>query len=226
MTQQPFDPMDKLLREALASDATPPADLADRIMERVSHTPQKRAAARRRSPYRRWLVSAVACLAVAAVALPLALTSQRNAADGGDNAAADFAVGAAPDDGAAQSTAPVTDSRDDSASADTDTAEGRKQEASRTDEDDFTVLPKDTQANTNDHPYDPMDDALDKAAEVLEYQGYTLEVLARSEAAIQVTAVDALGSTPDDASVVENAMTAAGFTLKDGWYTLAQEVAP
>ena len=43
MTQQPFDPMDKLLREALASDALPPADLTDRIMARVAETPQHKA---------------------------------------------------------------------------------------------------------------------------------------------------------------------------------------
>lgn len=39
MTQQPFDPMDKLLREALASDALPPSDLTDRIMAQVKRTP-------------------------------------------------------------------------------------------------------------------------------------------------------------------------------------------
>lgn len=44
MTQQPFDPMDKLLREALASDALPPADLTDRIMARVAETPRQRSA--------------------------------------------------------------------------------------------------------------------------------------------------------------------------------------
>ena len=38
MTQQPFDPMDKLLREALASDALPPSDLTDRIMAQVEKT--------------------------------------------------------------------------------------------------------------------------------------------------------------------------------------------
>lgn len=38
MTQQPFDPMDKLLREALASDALPPSDLTDRIMAQVEST--------------------------------------------------------------------------------------------------------------------------------------------------------------------------------------------
>ena len=42
MTQQPFDPMDKLLREALASDALPPSDLTDRIMAQVESTPRGR----------------------------------------------------------------------------------------------------------------------------------------------------------------------------------------
>lgn len=45
MTQQPFDPMDKLLREALASDALPPSDLTDRIMAQVERTPQGGSAA-------------------------------------------------------------------------------------------------------------------------------------------------------------------------------------
>ena len=47
MTQQPFDPMDKLLREALESDALPPADLTDRIMAQVAATPQNRSEERR-----------------------------------------------------------------------------------------------------------------------------------------------------------------------------------
>ena len=50
MTQQPFDPMDKLLREALESDALPPADLTDRIMAQVAATPQN-AARRKKNPY-------------------------------------------------------------------------------------------------------------------------------------------------------------------------------
>lgn len=45
MTQQPFDPMDKLLREALASDALPPSGLTDRIMAQVERTPQGGSAA-------------------------------------------------------------------------------------------------------------------------------------------------------------------------------------
>ena len=39
MNAQPFDPMDKLLREALESDALPPSDLTDRIMAQVERTP-------------------------------------------------------------------------------------------------------------------------------------------------------------------------------------------
>ena len=49
MTQQPFDPMDKLLREALESDALPPADLTDRIMAQVAATPHN-AARRKKNP--------------------------------------------------------------------------------------------------------------------------------------------------------------------------------
>ena len=75
MTQQPFDPMDKLLREALESDALPSADLTDRIMAQVAATPQN-AARRKKNPYGKWMVSAAACLVVAAAAIPLALNSR------------------------------------------------------------------------------------------------------------------------------------------------------
>ena len=50
MTQQPFDPMDKLLREALASDALPPSGLTDRIMAQVERTPQGGSAASNPKP--------------------------------------------------------------------------------------------------------------------------------------------------------------------------------
>ena len=80
MNERPFDPMDKILREALASDAQVPGDLTGRIMSRVADTPQQRAASRG-NPYRKWFFSAAACLVLAAVALPLALNSHKNAAD-------------------------------------------------------------------------------------------------------------------------------------------------
>ena len=219
MTQQPFDPMDKLLREALESDVQPPAGLTDRIMAQVERTPQERPVSRKKDPYRKWLVSAVACLALAAVALPLALNSHQNAADtteSNDTAAHDYAVSAAPD-GSAVPKDPVT--------TDTEGSQRNEQASAKKDDDGFTTVPNGIQTDLNDQPYDPLDAALDKAAEVLEYQGYTLEVLARTDAEVQVTATDGSGHSPDDPAILENAMTAAGFVLSDGWYTIPQEAA-
>ena len=187
MTQQPFDPMDKLLREALESDVQPPAGLTDRIMAQVERTPQERPVSRKKDPYRKWLVSAVACLALAAVALPLALNSHQNAADtteSNDTAAHDYAVSAAPD-GSAVPKDPVT--------TDTEGSQRNEQASAKKDDDGFTTVPNGIQTDLNDQPYDPLDAALDKAAEVLEYQGYTLEVLARTDAEVQVTATDGSG---------------------------------
>lgn len=74
MTQQPFDPMDKLLREALASDALPPSDLTDRIMAQVERTPQGGSAASdSKRNYKKWLLTAAACLVIVGAAFPLAL---------------------------------------------------------------------------------------------------------------------------------------------------------
>lgn len=219
MTQQPFDSMDKLLREALESDAQPPAGLTDRIMAQVERTPQERPASRKRSPYRKWFFSAAACLVLAAVALPLALNSHKNAADtteANDTAAQDYMVSAAPDDSAVPQ---------DSVTTDTDGSQRNEQASAKKDDDGFITVPNGTQADLNDQPYDPLDAALDKAAEVLEYQGYTLEVLARTDAEVQVTATDGSGHSPDDPAILENAMTAAGFVHSDGWYTIPQEAA-
>ena len=219
MTQQPFDPMDKLLREALESDAQPPAGLTDRIMAQVERTPQERPASRKRSPYRKWFFSAAACLVLAAVALPLALNSHKNAADtteANDTAAQDYMVSAAPDDSAVPQ---------DSVTTDTEDSQRNEQASAKKDDDGFITVPNGTQTDLNDQPYDPLDAALDKAAEVLEYQGYTLEVLARTDAEVQVTATDGSGHSPDDPAILENAMTAAGFVLSDGWYTIPHEAA-
>ena len=201
MTQQPFDPMDKLLREALESAAQPPAGLTDRIMAQVEHTPQERPVSRKKDPYRKWLVSAVACLALAAVALPLALNSHQNAADtteSNDTAAQDYMVSAAPDGSAAPQ---------DSVTTDTEGSQRNEQASAKKDDDGFTTVPNGIQTDLNDQPYDPLDAALDKAAEV------------------QVTATDGSGHSPDDPAILENAMTAAGFVLSDGWYTIPQEAA-
>ena len=189
MTQQPFDPMDKLLREALESDALPPADLTDRIMAQVAATPQN-AARRKKNPYWKWMVSAAACLVVAAAAIPLALNSRSRQDAMSDMATADAAV-------------------DDSREEDMVTSAVPGEEAKK--------------ESAHDQPYDPMDSALDSAALLLHQQGYVLEVTVRGDTAVQVTASDGSGHPCEDNSIIENAMTAAGFTASDDWYVLTQE---
>lgn len=63
-----FDELDQELREALALEALPSAGFTDRVMARVARTPQQK---KTPAPYRKWLVSAAACLAVAAALIPL-----------------------------------------------------------------------------------------------------------------------------------------------------------
>lgn len=219
MNERPFDPMDKILREALASDAQVPGDLTGRIMSRVADTPQQRAASRG-NPYRKWFFSAAACLVLAAVALPLALNSHKNAAD---TATPDMCMtSAAPrDSGDTAEASGEAGDRDDSVQRN----ENAGDPTSKKDADGFTTVPHSTQTDLNDHPFDPIDAALDDADETLKAQGYTLQVLARSETAVQVAAIDSSGNAADPA-VIENAMTAAGFTLSDGWYTIPQEATP
>ena len=65
-----FDEMDKVLREALASEALPSDGFTDRVMARVAETPQQRKAP---PAARKWLVTAAACLVVAAALIPLIL---------------------------------------------------------------------------------------------------------------------------------------------------------
>ena len=201
MTQQPFDPMDKLLREALESDALPPAELTDRIMAQVAVTPQN-AAPRKKSPYRRWMISAAACLVVAAAAIPLALNSRSRQDAMSDMAAANTAVDDSRTEDMATSAVPGSDT--------CDMQENRTGEAAKQD-------------SAHDQPYDPMDSALDSAALLLHQQGYVLEVTVRGDTAVQVTASDGSGHPCEDNSIIENAMTAAGFTASDDWYVLTQE---
>ena len=193
MTQQPFDPMDKLLREALESDALPPADLTDRIMAQVAATPQN-AARRKKNPYWKWMVSAAACLVVAAAAIPLALNSRSRQDAMSDMAAADAAVDDSREEDMVTSAVPGSDT--------CDMQENRAGEAAK---------------------QDPMDSALDSAALLLHQQGYVLEVTVRGDTAVQVTASDGSGHPCEDNSIIENAMTAAGFTASDDWYVLTQE---
>ena len=64
---------------------------------------------------------------------------------------------------------------------------------------------------------------LDSAALLLHQQGYVLEVTVRGDTAVQVTASDGSGHPCEDNSIIENAMTAAGFTASGDWYVLTQE---
>lgn len=199
MTQQPFDPMDKLLREALASDALPPADLTDRIMARVAETPQHKAAPARKRRLK-WLAAA-ACLAIVGAALPTVLHSQSAPQDAASNDCA-----APPDTNYYTSTAPTEGSPDGLNTADTDKAvESRKEQP---------VMADGT---------DALSVALAAADEVLYYQGYSLDVIARTENAVQAGLVDSNGDPVDNGAILDNAMTAAGFAYADGWYILTLE---
>lgn len=202
MTQQPFDPMDKLLREALASDALPPADLTDRIMARVAETPQHKAVPARKRRLK-WLAAA-ACLVIVGAALPMAL----NGSAPQDAASNDCA--APPDTNYYTAIAPTEGDPDGLNTADPDKAvESRKEQP---------VMIDGT---------DALSAALAAADEVLYYQGYSLDVIARTENAVQAGLVDSNGDPVDNGAILDNAMTAAGFAYADGWYILqAEETAP
>lgn len=202
MTQQPFDPMDKLLREALASDALPPADLTDRIMARVAETPQQKAVPARKRRLK-WLAAA-ACLAIVGAALPMAL----NGSAPQDAASNDCA--APPDTNYYTAIAPTEGDPDGLNTADPDKAvESRKEQPVMIDGTDALSV------------------ALAAADEALYYQGYSLDVIARTENAVQAGLVDSNGDPVDNGAILDNAMTAAGFAYADGWYILqAEETAP
>lgn len=202
MTQQPFDPMDKLLREALASDALPPADLTDRIMARVAETPQHKAVPARKRRLK-W-VAAAACLVIVGAALPMAL----NGSAPQDAASNDCA--APPDTNYYTAIAPTEGDPDGLNTDDMNkAAESRKEQGLMTD------------------GADALSAALSAADEVLYCQGYSLDVIARTENAVQAGLVDANGDPVDNGVILDNAMTAAGFAYADGWYILtAEETAP
>ena len=200
MTQQPFDPMDKLLREALDSDVLPPADLTDRIMARVAETPQQKPAPARKR-HLKWVAAAAACLVIVGAALPMALHSQSAKADNAPNDCA-----GPPDTEYYTSIAPTEGDPDGLNTDDVDkAAESRKEQA---------LLADGT---------DALSAALSAADEVLYYQGYALDVIARTESAVQAGLVDTNGDPVDNGAILDNAMTAAGFTYADGWYILPTE---
>lgn len=166
MTQQPFDPMDKLLREALASDALPPSDLTDRIMAQVERTPQGGSAASNpKRNYKKWLLTAAACLVIVGAAFPLALQGRAGRTDHAADDAATADTNADNDMvssyyGGNRSDVPDCAAPSDGTGGDTEQAQKNN--------------------SAHDQPFDPMDSALDHAAALLEQQGCTLEVLARA----------------------------------------------
>ena len=209
MTQQPFDPMDKLLREALASDALPPSDLTDRIMAQVERTPQGGSAASNpKRNYKKWLLTAAACLVIVGAAFPLAL---RGRAGRTDHAADDDATADTNADndmvssyyGGNRSDVPDGTAPSDGTGGDTEQAQKNN--------------------SAHDQPFDPMDSALDHAAALLEQQGCTLEVLARADDAVQVAIADADTHPSGNTDLLKNAMVASGFALEGDWYVLEQE---
>lgn len=73
-------------------------------------------------------------------------------------------------------------------------------------------------------PAQTMDEALARAAETLEQQGFVLTVAAREESAVQVLLTNAAGSAGDPA-VLDAAMEAEGFTAADNnWYTYEEDI--
>lgn len=213
-----FDEFDKELREALASEALPPDGFADRVMARVAETPQQK---RTPSPARRWLLSAAACLVVAAALIPLL----RSGGLGSKNAS-DMAADTAGDGGMMMQSAPSAGGLDDGAQQDS------HQKSSLPDTDSA-----ENSAGADDHAVDrapyqsvefaaappAMDDALARAADTLTAQGYTLTVTALEDGRVQASLTDAGGNAADDALTA--AMETEGFTAAgDGWYTYEEDM--
>lgn len=212
-----FDEFDKDLREALASEALPPAGFTDRVMARVAETPQQRKAP---PAARKWLVTAAACLVVAAALIPLLRSGGLGSKDSYDMAAAD--TGAADEQTVMQSAPPASGAPEGNASqniaqqkngADTGEGSGSAGKVPRHDTE-YAAAPSSA-----------MDDALARAADTLTAQGYTLTVAGRRDDAVQVTLTDDTGA-PADAALTA-AMEAEGFAAAaDGWYTYEEDTNP
>lgn len=219
-----FDEFDKDLREALASEELPPAGFTDRVMARVAETPQQK-----KTPalYRRWLVSAAACLVVAAALIPL-LRGGLGSKGSYDMASADTD---AADQQMMQSASPASGAPDENASQNisqqkngADTAEDSRTDDTGTDTDTAGKAPRhDTEYAAA--PSSAMDDALARAADTLTAQGYTLTIADRRDDAVQVTLTDDTGAHADAALAA--AMDAEGFAAAaDGWYTYEEDTNP
>lgn len=228
-----FDEFDKDLREALASEALPPAGFTDRVMARVAETPQQK---KTPAPYRRWLVSAAACLVVAAALIPLLRSGGLGSKESCDMAAADTGADAADQQMMMQSAPSAFGAPDENTSQDiaqqkngADTGEGSGSAGNTDTAPADTVDDTDTTGKAPRHdteyaaaPSSAMDDALVRAADTLTAQGYTLTVTGRRDDAVQVTLTDDTGAPAD--AVLTAAMEAEGFTAAaDGWYTYEED---
>ena len=215
-----FDSFEKDLRDALASEDLPSAGFTDRVMASVAETPQQK-----KTPpaYRRWLVSAAACLAVAAVLFPLLRNSRPDR--GSDSAAVLYAAGAA--DTAADNDSPMDKAPVDQGAPTSDGAAAKQgsdsqQKLQTPDSTDGGACGDRELAAVNGTT--AMDDALSRAADALAGQGCTLTVTAREGAAVQVSLTAADGTAADTA-LLDAAMTAEGFTAADNnWYTYEEDL--
>lgn len=213
-----FDEMDKLLREALASEALPSDGFTDRVMARVAETPQQRKAP---PAARKWLVTA-ACLVVAAALIPLLHSGGLHK---GSNMQAVFSDSAVPgsdtapaaaDDNSAERLAP--DNAMDGAMP-SDREAQQKSDAGK----DITGGCPDGENLYTAAPAQTMGEALAHAAEALDQQGFVLTVAAREGSAVQVLLTDAAGGIGDPA-VLDAVMEAEGFTAADNnWYTYEED---
>ena len=207
-----FDSFEKDLRDALASEDLPSAGFTDRVMASVAETPQQK-----KTPpaYRRWLVSAAACLAVAAVLFPLLRNGRP------DRGSGSAAVLYAADNDSQMDEAPVGQGAPTSDGADAKQGSDSQQKLQTPDSTDGSVCGDRELAAVNGTT--AMDDALSRAADALAGQGCTLTVTAREGAAVQVSLTAADGAAAD-AAVLDAAMTAEGFTAADNnWYTYEED---
>lgn len=214
-----FDEMDKVLREALASEALPSNGFTDRVMARVAETPQQRKAP---PAARKWLVTAAACLVVAAALIPLLYSGGLRKGNNMQAVFNDSAVpgsdtaSAAADENSAERLAP--DNAMDGA-VPSDREVQQKSDAGK----DITGGCPDGENLYTAAPAQTMDAALAHAAKALDQQGFVLTVAAREGSAVQVLLTDAAGGIGDPA-VLDAAMEAEGFTAADNnWYTYKED---
>ena len=196
-----FDELDQELHEALALEALPSAGFTDRVMARVARTPQQQK--KTPAPYRKWLVSAAACLVVAAALIPL---GHSGGLTGAESAGNDTVAGSAGLEPSMQSMPAA--SADDNGAAGDNTQQKLREDAGDQDNagGDLTLS-------------DPlsMEDALTSAAEALREQGWDLTVVDRQDNAVQVTLTAADGASGDQA-LLDETMESAGFTAAGDWY--------